>query len=96
MQFRQKLANFAVFCARHFFDRITSYNLENMNERKWLRRILFLETVAGSLFVPSMGGLLGGVCMCGGWEGGGGGVGRACVPEACHCLASPLPVCLYM
>ena len=48
MQFRQKLANFAVFCARHFFDRITSYNLESMTERKWLRRILFLETVAGT------------------------------------------------
>lgn len=47
LQFRQKLANFAVFCARHFFDGITSYNLESMNERKWLRRILFLETVAG-------------------------------------------------
>lgn len=52
MQFRQKLANFAVFCARHFFDRITSYNLESMNERKWLRRILFLETVAGTACVP--------------------------------------------
>jgi len=47
MQFRQKLANFAVYVARHFFDGITSYNLESMNERKWLRRILFLETVAG-------------------------------------------------
>ena len=48
MQFRQKLANFGVFVARQFFDRITSYNLESMNERKWLRRILFLETVAGA------------------------------------------------
>ncbi len=47
MQFRQKLANFAVYVARHFFDGITSYDLESMTERKWLRRILFLETVAG-------------------------------------------------
>ena len=68
MQFRQKLANFAVFCARQFFDRITSYNLESMNERKWLRRILFLETVAGT----------------------------ACVLQACHCVASSLPVCSYI
>ena len=45
--FRQQLANFAVYVARHFFDGITSYNLESMTERKWLRRILFLETVAG-------------------------------------------------
>ncbi len=51
MQFRQKLANFAVFVARHFFDGITSYNLESMTERKWLRRILFLETVAGKAFL---------------------------------------------
>ena len=50
MQFRQKLANFAVFLARNFFDRITSYNLESMTERKWLRRILFLETVAGKAY----------------------------------------------
>ncbi|DBB18396.1 TPA: hypothetical protein ACH3X3_000047 [Trebouxia sp. C0006] len=55
-KFRQKLANFAVYVARHFFDGITSYNLESMTERKWLRRILFLETVAG---VPGMvGGML--------------------------------------
>jgi len=59
MQFRQKLANFAVYVARHFFDGITSYNLESMNERKWLRRILFLETVAGKTlqnigFLPAL------------------------------------------
>ena len=36
-----------MYVARHFFDGITSYNLESMTERKWLRRILFLETVAG-------------------------------------------------
>ena len=49
LQVRQKAANTAVYVARQFFDRITSYNLESMNERKWLRRILFLETVAGEL-----------------------------------------------
>lgn len=47
LQMRQKLASLAVFVARSFFDRITGYNLENMTEKKWLRRILFLETVAG-------------------------------------------------
>lgn len=53
---RQKLANLAVFIARSFFDRITSYDLHSMNEKKWLRRIIFLETVAG---VPGMvGGML--------------------------------------
>lgn len=49
MQFRQKVANSAVYAARQTFDRLTSYNLEDMNERKWLRRFLFLETVAGKL-----------------------------------------------
>ena len=73
MQLRQKLANFAVFCARHFFDRITSYNLESMNERKWLRRILFLETVAGRAFVPSWGVWGGGFPHGGHRRGGGGG-----------------------
>lgn len=47
MQFRQKVAHMVVYVARTTFDRFTSYNLEDMNERKWLRRFLFLETVAG-------------------------------------------------
>lgn len=47
MQVRQKAANTMVYVARKTFDRLTSYNLEAMNERKWLRRILFLETIAG-------------------------------------------------
>ena len=38
-----------MYVARNTFDRLTSYNLENMDERKWLRRFLFLETVAGKL-----------------------------------------------
>lgn len=49
MQFRQKAANTMVYIARNTFDRFTSYNLEDMNERKWLRRFLFLETIAGRL-----------------------------------------------
>ena len=47
LQITQKLAVTVVWLARAFFDRITGYDLENMNEKKWLRRILFLETVAG-------------------------------------------------
>ena len=47
LQFRQKLANTAVFIARHCFDAATSYKLDSMSEKKWLRRIIFLETVAG-------------------------------------------------
>ena len=46
-QFRQKAANTAVYVARKSFDTATSYKLEDMNERKWLRRFLFLETIAG-------------------------------------------------
>ena len=52
MQFRQKVANSAVYLARNTFDRLTTYNLESMNERKWLRRFLFLETIAGKLYKP--------------------------------------------
>ena len=47
VQIRQKLANTGVFVMRTVFDRVTSYNLEGMSEKKWLRRILFLETIAG-------------------------------------------------
>ena len=50
VQARQKLANFAVYVMRHVFDGMTSYsNLEAMSAKKWLRRIIFLETVAGKL-----------------------------------------------
>ena len=38
-----------MYLARKTFDRFTSYNLEDMNEQKWLRRFLFLETIAGKL-----------------------------------------------
>ena len=49
VQSRQKAASTAVYVARSIFDRATTYNLESMNECKWLRRILFLETVAGMI-----------------------------------------------
>lgn len=56
-KWRQKLANFGVYVMRHVFDGMTSYsNLEAMSAKKWLRRIIFLETIAG---VPGMvGGML--------------------------------------
>jgi len=38
---------------RGIFDVITGYNPEKMNERHWLDRMIFLETVAG---VPGMVG----------------------------------------
>lgn len=53
LQISQKLAITVVWMARAFFDRITGYDLENMNEKKWLRRILFLETVAGRQTQPA-------------------------------------------
>ncbi|GMH33133.1 hypothetical protein BSKO_00967 [Bryopsis sp. KO-2023] len=50
-----KIAYNAVQMARWSFDKITGYGPE-MNEKKWLRRMIFLETVAG---VPGMvGGML--------------------------------------
>lgn len=50
MQVRQKAANMVVYLSRTMFDRFTSYNPEDMNERKWLRRFIFLETIAGELY----------------------------------------------
>lgn len=45
-----------VGAARFSVDTATRYNPETMNERHWLHRIIFLETVAG---VPGMiGGML--------------------------------------
>ena len=51
-----RLAYSMVKCVRGSFDIITRYNPEKMNERQWLNRIVFLETVAG---VPGMiGGMV--------------------------------------
>lgn len=52
---RDRAALATITAMRWGFDRITGYG-PNMNEKKWLRRIVFLETVAG---VPGMvGGML--------------------------------------
>lgn len=54
--FKDKLAMTAVKIARTSVDLMTRYNPEKMNERQWLNRIIFLETVAG---VPGMvGGMM--------------------------------------
>ena len=50
-----RLAYSLVKAVRGSFDTMTRYNPEKMNERQWLNRIVFLETVAG---VP---GMIGGV-----------------------------------
>lgn len=42
-----KLALTAVTVVRKFFDTITRYNPEKMNEYDWLLRMIILETVAG-------------------------------------------------
>lgn len=55
MTFRDRAAFATVQVMRFFFDKLTGYG-PNMDEKKWLRRVLFLETVAG---VPGMvGGML--------------------------------------
>lgn len=53
---RDFIANGLVSTARKLFDYCTDYGEGKMNERKWLTRFLFLESVAG---VP---GLVGGAC----------------------------------
>jgi len=46
VQFHEKTGLWAVTAMRWSFDKITGYP-HNMNEEKWLQRIVFLETVAG-------------------------------------------------
>jgi hypothetical protein len=53
-QFHEKTGLWAVTAMRWSFDKITGYP-HNMNEEKWLQRIVFLETVAG---VPGMSGAM--------------------------------------
>jgi hypothetical protein len=53
---------------RKTFDIATGYSADNMDEAKWLRRIIFLESVAG---VPGMVGLF---CLCPAGAVGGCGV----------------------
>eukprot|EP00117_Sycon_ciliatum_P022415 scpid33022/ scgid19345/ Alternative oxidase, mitochondrial len=51
----EKLAYYTVRLLRFGFDILSGYQFGNMNEIKWLRRIIFLETVAG---VPGMMGAM--------------------------------------
>lgn len=50
-ELHQRLAFATITAVRKTFDLATGYHLDRMNEAKWLRRIIFLETVAG---VPGM------------------------------------------
>lgn len=54
--FKDKLARTMIRTVRGSFDLITRYNPDKMDERAWLNRMVFLETVAG---VPGMiGGMV--------------------------------------
>lgn len=46
---RERVAYAAVKVARTCFDIVSGYKKEGMKEAGWMRRILFLETVAGVL-----------------------------------------------
>ncbi len=50
---RDKIASRAIKIVRGSFDLITGYKEDGMSAKKWLNRIIFLETVAG---VPGMVG----------------------------------------
>jgi len=51
MQLHQRLAFKTIAAMRKAFDLATGYSPDHMNEARWLRRIIFLESVAG---VPGM------------------------------------------
>lgn len=51
MQLHQRLAFKTIAAMRKAFDLATGYRPDHMNETRWLRRIIFLESVAG---VPGM------------------------------------------
>eukprot|EP01069_Polyplicarium_translucidae_P008555 Polyplicarium_translucidae@DN3234_c0_g1_i3.p2 len=53
--FRDRTAKLAVKTMRLGFDTISGYNWSRVNERMWINRIVFLETVAG---VPGMVGAM--------------------------------------
>lgn len=42
------VALYAVRTVRFCFDKLTGYNYDKMTEKQWLRRILFLEAIAGT------------------------------------------------
>ena len=43
------MALFGVRTVRFCFDKVTGYSEDKMTEKQWLRRILFLEAIAGIL-----------------------------------------------
>ena len=49
LQFSEKTGLWAVTAMRWSFDKLTGYP-HNMTEKKWLQRIVFLETVAGQTY----------------------------------------------
>lgn len=51
VQMHQRLAFATITAMRKSFDIATGYHPDRMNEARWLRRIIFLETTAG---VPGM------------------------------------------
>jgi hypothetical protein len=51
--FKDRLARGAVRLTRSTFDRLSGYDPDQMKERQWMNRCVFLETVAG---VPGMVG----------------------------------------
>jgi threonyl-tRNA synthetase len=56
LSFKDKVACIAIKFIRKSYDYLTGYNPNDMTERKWITRCMFLETVAG---VP---GMVGGMC----------------------------------
>lgn len=53
---KDKWAYMSINMVRKLFDLATKYDIEKMNEQRWLTRVIFLETIAG---VP---GFVGGMC----------------------------------
>lgn len=51
LQLYQKTALWAVTAMRWGFDTMTGYP-KNMDEKRWLQRMVFLETVAGTQAYP--------------------------------------------
>ena len=48
---RDRFAHFLIWSTRKAFDLVSNYNPDKLDERGWLNRIIFLETIAG---VPGM------------------------------------------
>ena len=48
---RDRLANFMIRATRSSFDVVSGYDPDKLDERGWMNRVIFLETIAG---VPGM------------------------------------------